>query len=143
MMIDSTAVAKVLVIDDQELMREFLKTLLQMAGYEVMTVAEGASGLALLRQWKPDVAILDRMMPGMTGDEVLEQVRKNPETRDVQVIFLTAKAGHEDEIESPERQPDAYLTKPFENQELLLIVERCLARVRQTPNAGFERTWTV
>jgi signal transduction histidine kinase/CheY-like chemotaxis protein len=112
---------RVLVADDNADLRRYLTTLLA-PQFEVETVDDGAAALAIVRDRPPDLLISDVMMPGLDGYELLDAVRSAPETQDLPVILLSARAGEEAAIEGLEAGADDYLPKPFSGRELLARV---------------------
>jgi DNA-binding response OmpR family regulator len=121
--------ALILVIDDDDLVSRTLQRALKMYDYQVMTANSGIEGLQLARRHRPDLFILDIMMPGVDGYQVCRQIRGDPLLQDVPVLFLTAKAKDEDKIEGFRAGGDDYLVKPFNMQELELRVKAILRRV--------------
>lgn len=132
--------ATILVIDDDELVSRTLQRVLKTYGHQVMAANSGTEGLQLARRHRPDLFILDIMMPGMDGYQVCRQIRGDPLLTDLPVLFLTAKAKDEDKIEGFRAGADDYLTKPFNMEELQLRVRAILRRanpptiVNQIPN---------
>ena len=88
---------------------------------------DGAQALALASQFVPDIVVLDVMMPGMNGFEVAAQIRKQPELEHTKIIFLTAKGTQRDKETGYAKGAEAYLLKPFDNEELVLVVQEMLA----------------
>jgi len=111
--------------DDSPVVRELIAVNLQMEGFEVTTAADGQAAAALVEQLKPHVVTLDVMMPRMTGFEVFERLRANPETSHIPVVLVTGRAQASDVARGDELGVDAYLTKPFEPAELVAVVTRC------------------
>ena len=122
----------ILVIDDDELVSRTLQRALKMYGYHVMVSNSGTEGLQLARRHKPDLFILDIMMPGADGYQVCRQIRGDPMLSDLPVLFLTAKLKDEDKIEGFRAGADDYLTKPFNMEELQLRVKAIMRRVVPT-----------
>ena len=120
--------ASVLVIDDEEIMREILQALLEREGCQVSLAASGEDGLAQARSQSFDVAIVDVMMPGIDGIETLDELRKLDE--DLPVILITAFASVENAIAAMKRGAHDYVTKPFKNEEVLVVVRRAVERRR-------------
>jgi len=110
---------QVLVIDDEETIRKFIKIQLGKAGYEVKEAADGEQAMAQLKRDRFDVLICDIMMPKKNGWEVLKEVRLNPETSEIPVIFLTAKNEDNDMSKGYELGATYYITKPFTKSQLL------------------------
>jgi DNA-binding response OmpR family regulator len=121
--------ATILVIDDDELVSRTLQRALKMYDYQVMTANSGIEGLQLARRHRPDLFILDIMMPGVDGYQVCRQIRGDPLLKELPVLFLTAKAKDEDKIEGFRAGADDYLIKPFNMQELELRVKAILRRI--------------
>ena len=112
----------VLVVDDQLANVRMVSGLLNRAGYRVLGARSGAEGLEMVRGHSPDVILLDMKMPGMDGFEVLAQIRDNPSTKDLPVIFLTADNDKENLIRAFAAGAIDYITKPFVAEELLARV---------------------
>ena len=113
----------ILVIDDNTDIRENTAEILELAGYKVFTAENGKQGVETAISAKPDVIICDIMMPELDGYGVLHLVRKNPDTRHIPFIFLTAKTERGDFRKGMEMGADDYITKPFDDIELLNAVE--------------------
>jgi len=117
---------RVLVVDDERSMREFLEILLKRDGYEVITAPNGARAVELFREAPTDIVLTDLKMPGMTGLEVLEQVKKlRPAT---EVIVFTAYQTVETAIEAMQKGAFHYVSKPFNNEELKLTLKKCVEK---------------
>jgi len=121
---------RVLVIEDDPGIAAVVAYQLARAGYRVETVPSGTDGLESLHREIPDLVVLDRMLPGLSGDEFLKLVRRDPATRAVPVLVLTAKREQADRIEGLELGADDYLTKPFSPREMVLRVDAILRRAR-------------
>jgi two-component system alkaline phosphatase synthesis response regulator PhoP len=117
--------AKVLVIDDEQNILNLVTAYLQAENYIVSTAADGPTGLKTARTWKPDLIVLDVMLPGMDGIELLTQLRRES---DVYVIMLTAKSEEIDKIVGLSVGADDYLTKPFSPRELVARIKAALRR---------------
>ncbi|MGQ9554565.1 MAG: response regulator transcription factor [Anaerolineae bacterium] len=118
---------KVLVVDDEPSIVELISAYLRREGYEVLTAKDGPSGFKAARQLKPDVVVLDVMLPGMDGIELLSQLRRYS---DVYVILLTAKSDETDKLVGLTVGADDYLTKPFSPRELVARIKVALRRLR-------------
>ena len=127
---------KILVIEDDAQMRKNVTTILQMENFDVLTANDGAEGLALARQQKPDLILCDIMMPKADGHEVLRQIRAEAGTTAIPVIFLTAKTDNADRRAGMNEGADDYLTKPITVPELLAAIEARLRRRQQV--GGFQ-----
>ena len=120
----------VLVIEDEKEIRDLVRYNLERAGYRVAAVADGDQGLERLFAARPDLLVLDLMLPGRNGLEILREVRGEPTTRDLPVIVLTARSTEMDKLLGFEHGADDYLTKPFSPRELTARVEALLRRSR-------------
>jgi DNA-binding NtrC family response regulator len=118
----------ILVIDDEEIMREILEALLAREGYQVRTAADAAEGLELARRLPFDAAIVDMMMPGMDGISALDELKKIDD--DLPVMMITAYASVENAIAAMKRGAFDYITKPFKNEEVLAVLRNALAQRR-------------
>lgn len=118
----------ILVIEDEEPLRELLEDELKTEGYKVATARNGAEGLEKLQDMQPDIIICDRAMPAMTGYELLERIRSvYPQYRHVPFIFLTAMTDPGDRIAVKPLKPAAYLEKPLDFDLLVNTIEKALA----------------
>lgn len=120
---------RILVVDDEPDITALVAYHLARAGYRVSTAANGTEALQFARQERPDVIVLDLMLPGHTGYDVLTALRNNETTRDIGVILLTARREEVDRIRGLELGADDYLTKPFSPQELALRVGALIRRL--------------
>ena len=118
----------VLVLDDNPDVRTYI-TLMLRDTYDFMTARNGNEGLERMRAHRPDVILCDIMMPGMDGNEFLQQVRQNPDWQDISFIFLTARADTEMKVQGLEQGADDYIVKPFNALELLARL-KSLLRIR-------------
>jgi len=118
----------ILVVDDEEIMREILETLLTREGYDVRVASSGTEGLELARALPFDAAIVDIMMPGMNGIETLDELKRIDE--DLAVIIITAYASVESAISAMKAGAFDYITKPFKNDEVLVVVRNAMERRR-------------
>jgi two-component system, OmpR family, phosphate regulon response regulator PhoB len=121
--------ARVLVVDDEPDIVALVAFHLAKSGYRVSTAANGHDALAAARHEHPALIILDLMLPGMPGLDVLQELRSQEATREIAVLLLTARREERDRIEGLSRGADDYLTKPFSPQELVLRVAAILRRV--------------
>ena len=103
-----------------------IQFLMEQQGYGVMTAERGEDALDLIYKYKPDLVLLDIMLPGIDGYEVCEIVRLNPNYRDVKIIFLTAKGREVDIAKGLALGADAYITKPYSNAALVAKVKGLL-----------------
>jgi DNA-binding NarL/FixJ family response regulator len=123
---------RLLVVDDDPGLLLAVSETLRAEGYDVRTARRGAEALVIIAQTLPDLIISDIRMPGMDGYQLVKSLRSNPRTRLVPIVFLTAKDEISDRIEGFRTGVDAYLTKPFEPEELAAIVAAILQRVERT-----------
>ena len=117
---------RVLIVEDEAVILRLLEVNFRLAGFEVETAARGEEALAKAAADPPDVAILDIMLPGLSGIEVCERLRSAPETAEVPVIMLSARTQDEERERSYALGVVAYVTKPFEPAELVEVVRRAL-----------------
>ena len=122
---------RVLVIDDEAPIRLLCKVNLEAAGMSVLEAADGPSGLDEARAHRPDVVLLDVMMPGLDGWRVAEQLLEDDRTSDIPIIFLTARAEFRDRARGLDIGGVDYVTKPFNPLELAPLVRELLARIER------------
>ncbi len=120
--------ARILVVEDEAEIAALIAYQLAREGYRVETALNGAAALDALHRDLPDLLVLDRMLPGVSGDDVLKAVRGDDATHTVPVLILTARRDRVDRIEGLEMGADDYLTKPFSPRELVLRVDAILRR---------------
>lgn len=118
---------KVLVVDDSDVLRRIAVFNLKRANFEVHEATDGLSGLEKMKQIKPDVVVLDVMMPNLDGFGVLKEMRNEPELSNIKVIMLTAKGGDDDAEHAIKLGASKFLTKPFSPKNLVEAVNE-LAR---------------
>jgi two-component system, OmpR family, phosphate regulon response regulator PhoB len=137
---ETAAVAeRVLVVDDEPDIVALVAYHLAKSGYTVSTATNGPEGLAVARRDKPSIIVLDLMLPGLSGLEVMEELRGDSATSNIAVLMLTARREESDRIKGLTVGADDYLTKPFSPQELVLRVAAILRRVK----AGREESGDV
>ena len=124
----TTRKGTILVVDDEEIMREILETLLTREGYDVKLASSGEEGLDLARALPFDAALVDIMMPGINGIETLDELRRIDE--DLAVIIITAYASIESAISAMKSGAFDYITKPFKNDEVLVVIGNAMERRR-------------
>ncbi|GAA4304294.1 response regulator [Nibribacter koreensis] len=122
---------RILIIEDNVDIRESSTEILELSGYDVLQAPDGKAGVDLAFAQLPDLILCDIMMPELDGFGVLYLLHKNPDTVNIPFIFLTAKAERVDIRKGMEMGADDYLTKPFDDMELLVAVERRLAKQKQ------------
>jgi two-component system alkaline phosphatase synthesis response regulator PhoP len=121
----TTMAQKILVIDDEPKIVEICHDYLKADGYEVISAVDGPNGLAAIRREKPDLIVLDLMLPGMDGFDLCRQLRRES---NVPVIMLTARVDEADKLAGLELGADDYITKPFSPRELVARVRTVLRR---------------
>ena len=119
--------ATVLAVDDDDVIRGLLQVNLEMEGHDVMTAVDGRDALEKVAQRRPDLILLDVMMPNVSGWEVVEQLKADAGTRDIPIIFLSARAMETDIRKGMELGVDRYVTKPFDPIDLMELVSTLLA----------------
>jgi two-component system alkaline phosphatase synthesis response regulator PhoP len=127
--------AKILIVDDEPSILNLVSSYLKADGYEVYTAADGPSGLKAARAYKPDLIILDLMLPGMDSLEILTRLRRES---DVYIILLTARTEETDKIVGLSVGADDYVTKPFSPRELTARVKAALRRIQLGSSAAPE-----
>jgi two-component system, OmpR family, phosphate regulon response regulator PhoB len=128
---------RILVVEDEPDIAALVAYQLTREGYRVETTSTGMDALTAIRREIPDLVVLDRMLPGVTGDDVLKTLRQDPLTQPVPVLMLTARREQEDKILGLELGADDYVTKPFSPRELALRVGAILRRAAGvTPPTG-------
>jgi two-component system alkaline phosphatase synthesis response regulator PhoP/two-component system response regulator VicR len=132
---------KILAVDDERHIVRLIQVNLERAGYQVVTAFDGPEALKKVDVEKPDLVVLDVMMPKMDGFEVLKRLQANPETRDIPIIMLTAKAQDADVFRGWSSGVSAYLTKPFNPLELLTFIKRIFSGYDEYE--GGEKTWEL
>jgi CheY-like chemotaxis protein len=115
---------RILVVDDDLTTQNMLRTTLDSAGYAVLLASDGHEGVKLAREELPDLIILDVMMPGMHGGEVLEVLKGEPETKNIPVIFLSVLIPKSEEKISKNKEATSFLAKPFSREKLLHEVKK-------------------
>ena len=119
---------KILIVEDERDIADLVGFNLERAGYQVLKAHDGITGAEMTIQQRPDLVILDLMLPGKDGYGVFKEIRRDSRSRDIPVIMLTARAQTEDRIQGLEAGADDYLTKPFSPKELMLRVQAVLKR---------------
>ena len=126
---------RVLVVEDEVDIADLIMFNLQRAGYEVLKAHDGIAGAETAIRERPDLVVLDLMLPGRDGYSVFREIRRDARTSHIPVIMLTARAQTEDRIQGLEAGADDYLTKPFSPKELVLRVNAILRRADAPPGA--------
>jgi two-component system OmpR family response regulator len=129
--------ARLLVVDDEPNIRELLAASLRYAGFDVVVAADGAEALRAAAEYDPDLVLLDVMMPGVDGFEVVRRMRS--EGRDVPVLFLTARDSTQDKVTGLTLGGDDFVTKPFSLEEVVARIRALLRRAGNAAAAASER----
>jgi two-component system phosphate regulon response regulator PhoB len=127
---DATSRPTVLVVEDEPALLALLRYNLESEGYRVLEAKNGEEGLTLIRETKPDLVLLDWMLPFLSGIEVCRQMRRLPDLKSIAVIMLTAKSEEADKLRGLEVGADDYVVKPFSPSELMARVKAVLRRAR-------------
>ena len=120
--------SRILIVEDQEDVAQLIDVVLKGEGYTVAIARDGAQGLMLARDWKPDLILMDIMLPGVDGGTLIARLRKEQETADLPIIAMSASRTLRDR--TPELEADALLSKPFDVDALLVQVQFLLSRGR-------------
>lgn len=124
---------RILIIEDEVDIADLIGFNLERQDYETLKAHDGLTGTRLALEERPDLIILDLMLPGRNGHDVIKELRRDPRTIRIPVLMLTAKSQTEDRIRGLEAGADDYLTKPFSPKELILRVQAILKRIQSTP----------
>jgi phosphate regulon transcriptional regulator PhoB len=130
---------KILVVDDEKDILELIAFNLAREGYEVLTAGDGEKALELIMSGKPDLVVLDLMLPGIKGLDVCRIIRRQPATEKLPVIMVTARGEDMDKVVGLEMGADDYLTKPFSVRELVARIRAVLRRVESRPERDADR----
>lgn len=134
------ASTKILVVDDEQSILDLVTAYLKPEGYEVRTASDGLGGLELARSFKPDLVVLDVMLPGIDGLEMLTRLRRDS---NAYVILLTAKTEETDKVIGLSVGADDYVTKPFSPRELVARVKAALRRLRGDPETPADEALVI
>jgi len=126
----------VLVVEDEADVVDLLRYSLERADFDVMIAMAGDEGLTLAREKRPDIILLDLMLPGLNGYEVCRALKGDPNTELIPVLMLTARGEPHERVQGLELGADDYVTKPFSPRELVLRIQALLKRHRVVPRAG-------
>jgi two-component system, OmpR family, phosphate regulon response regulator PhoB len=126
---------RILIVEDEQDIADLIGFNLQRAGFEVFKAHDGIAGTEAALRERPDLIVLDLMLPGRDGYGVFRELKRDSRTVDIPVIMLTARAQTEDRIQGLEAGADDYLTKPFSPKELLLRVQAILKRAEAPPGS--------
>lgn len=133
---------KILVVDDEKDIVDLITYNLEKEGFTTMRAYDGEDALEVVKSQKPDLVVLDLMLPGVRGLEVCRFIRRNRETETLPIIMLTAKGDHVDRIVGFELGADDYITKPFNVRELIARVRAVIRRAEVRPDADKAETFT-
>ena len=123
---------EILIVDDEPSIVVPIQFLMEQQGYSVMVAENGEGALDIIYKYKPDLILLDIMLPRIDGYEVCEIVRLDPRYRDIKIIFITAKGREVEIAKGLALGADAYITKPFSNTDLVAKVKELLANNHET-----------
>ncbi len=132
----TASVKKVLIVEDEKDILQLVKLYLEKEGYRIVTASTGSEGLAQVRSEKPDLIVLDLMLPEIDGLEICKRLRSAPDTAMLPIIMLTAKAEESDTIIGLELGADDYVTKPFSPKTLVARVKALFRRLERKPEDG-------
>ena len=133
---DMQAKEKILIVEDEAAIREMLGYALMKEGYAFEEAANVEEARPLIARKRPDLILLDWMLPGISGADFARRIRSDPETRDIPIIMLTAKGGEDDKVKGLDSGVDDYITKPFSTRELLARIRAALRRVSPSEATG-------
>ncbi len=128
--------AQVLVVDDESAIRDMIQFALRRAGMEVEGASDAREALSHISDQKPDIILMDWMMPGVSGLELTRRLRKDPVTSDIPIIMLTAKVTEDDKVAGLEAGTDDYIVKPFSPRELIARINAVLRRTSPADDEG-------
>ena len=117
---------EILIVDDEPGVAVAIQFLMEQQGHRVMVAQRGEDALDLIYKYKPDLILLDIMLPGISGWEVCEIIRLNPDYRNIKIVFLTARSSEVEIAKGLALGADAYITKPFSNDKLVARVNALL-----------------
>jgi two-component system phosphate regulon response regulator PhoB len=126
----------VLVVDDESAIRDMISFALQRAGMECHSAADAQEALLSINDNRPDLVLMDWMMPGVSGLELTRRLRKDPYTADIPIIMLTAKVTEDDKVAGLEAGTDDYIIKPFSPRELMARIRAVIRRSSPTDGEG-------
>lgn len=118
--------SKILVVDDSVTLREMIAEILKKSGAEVVMASNGMDALERLKDYTPDLVVLDVVMPKMNGYELCRRIKKDPKTKNVPVLMCSTKCEEFDRYWGMKQGADAYIAKPFHPQELLATIKQLL-----------------
>ena len=119
--------ARILIVDDSPTETYKFREILERHGHQVLEAVNGADGVAVARQEKPDIVLMDVVMPGLNGFQATRQLTKGPDTAHIPVVIVTTKDQETDRVWGKRQGARDYLTKPVDESVLLDVIDRCLA----------------
>jgi len=128
----------ILVVDDEVAIRDLLAANLQRAGYKVMCAGDVPQAEAMVRESRPDLVLLDWVLPGVPGLTFARRLRSDQRTKDISIVLLSARAEEQDKVTALESGADDYVTKPFSVRELIARVRAVLRRADESASASYE-----
>jgi len=137
----STAEGRILIVDDESAIRLVCRLNLDSVGFQTLEAADGETALALARTEHPDLILLDVMLPGIDGWHVAAELAATPETREIPILFLSARADRSDEERGHDAGGLGYITKPFDPSELIDLVRDVLERAGRGEHEALRREW--
>jgi CheY-like chemotaxis protein len=137
----ATGNGRILVVDDESAIRLICRVNLETAGFETLEAGDGETAFSLAQSEQPDLILLDIMLPGIDGLEVAQRLAAAPETREIPVVFLTARAAAPDELRGHEAGGVAYIGKPFDPASLTETIAAVLERTRLGERDELRREW--
>jgi DNA-binding response OmpR family regulator len=137
----TTGEPRILIVDDESAIRLVCRVNLDSAGFETIEAGDGETALALARSERPDLILLDVMLPGLNGWEVAAKLRELPETNRIPIVFLTARSTTTDEVHGHAVGGVGYISKPFDPEALTAMVTATLKRVRRGERDQMRREW--
>jgi len=132
----STNQPHVLVVEDEAAIREMIAFALERAGMQVQLAADSREALASISEQRPDIILMDWMMPGVSGLDLTRRLRREPLTEEIPIIMLTARVSEDDKVNGLEAGTDDYVIKPFSPRELLARIRAVLRRSTSADNQG-------
>lgn len=136
-----TSAGRVLIVDDEQAIRLVCRVNLRTAGFETLEASDGATALALARSERPDLILLDIMLPGLDGWSVAEELAGAEETREIPIVFLSARSDRVDVRRGYDLGGVGYITKPFDATSLPDLVARTIDSVRRGERDALRREW--
>lgn len=127
---------KILIVEDEAAIREMLGYTLMKEGFEFQEAADVEQARPLIARQRPDLILLDWMLPGMSGVDYARRVRNDPETRNIPIIMLTARGEESDKVRALDSGADDYITKPFSSKELIARIRAVMRRAAQDQPRG-------